>query len=126
MGHIVFHRDVICVRVYVMFVTNITVYIQVYMRLHVPAYLHSHLIKVQVAHNFDTFYATNLKFTGSMVITQTKTLGFMLELPLGLSLGRGLGSECITGHIEHIIQNGNRIISLVPLLALEIGYNDHG
>ena len=32
--------------------------------------------------------------------------------------GLGQGSECITGHIEHI-QNGNRIISLVQLLALE-------
>ena len=37
----------------------------------------------------------------------------MAELPLG-----GQGSECITGHIEHM-QTGNRVISLVPLLALE-------
>ena len=42
----------------------------------------------------------------------------MVELPQGLSPGRGQGSECITDHIEHM-QNGNRIISLVPLLALE-------
>ena len=32
--------------------------------------------------------------------------------------GWAQGSECRTGHIEHM-QNGNRIISLVPLLALE-------
>ena len=42
----------------------------------------------------------------------------MVELPLGLAPGWGQGSECITGHIEHM-QNGNRIISLGPLLALE-------
>ena len=40
-----------------------------------------------------------------MIFSQTKTLDFMVELPL-------------TGDIEHM-QNGNRIISLVPLLALE-------
>ena len=32
--------------------------------------------------------------------------------------GWGQGSECITGHTEHM-QNGNRIISLGSLLALE-------
>ena len=69
-------------------------------------------ISVQVAHNFDTFYATKLKL--DMVFTQTKTLNFMVDLPLG----RGQGSDCITGHIEHM-QNGNRIINLVPLHALE-------
>ena len=60
------------------------------------------LKKASVAHNFDTFYATKLKF--GMILTLTKTLDFMVELPLG--------------HIEHM-QNGNRIIRLVPLLAIE-------
>ena len=79
-------------------------------------YLHIYIyIYVQVAHNFDTFYATKLKF-GVMFI-QTKTLDFMEDLPPGLAPGWGQGSECITGHIEHM-QNGNRIISLLPLLAL--------
>ena len=59
----------------------------------------------------NTFYATKLKF--GMIFTQTKTLDFMV-----VASGRGQGSECITDHIEHM-QNGNRIISLVPLLALE-------
>ena len=72
---------------------------------------------VQIAHNFDTVYAT--KFIFGMIFTQTKTLDFMVELPLGLAPGWDQGSESITGHIEHM-QNGNRIISLVPLLALEI------
>ena len=49
--------------------TNLTVYIQ---DIH---------IYVQVAHNFDTFYATKLKL--GVVFTQTKTLDFMVELPLG-------------------------------------------
>ena len=41
-------------------------------------YLHIYIhIYVQVAHNFDTFYATKVKF--GMIFTQTKTL----ELPLG-------------------------------------------
>ena len=63
----------------------------------------------QVAYNFDTFYATKLKF--GMIFTETKTLDFMEELHLGLAPGQGHGSECIAGH--------NRIINLVPLLALE-------
>ena len=58
------------------------------------------------------FYATKLKF--DMIYTQTKTLDFMVELPLGGANGSG----CITGHIEDM-QNGNQIISLVPLLTLE-------
>ena len=53
-----------------------------------------------------------------MILTQTKTLDFMVELPLGLVPGWGQGSECITSHIKHM-QNSNRIINLVPLLALE-------
>ena len=65
-------------------------------------------IYVQVAHNF---YATKLKF--GMIFTQTKTLDHGRVAP-----GWDQGSECITGHIEHM-HNGNRIISLVPLLALE-------
>ena len=40
----------------------------------------------QVAHNFDTFYATKLKF--GMIFTQTKTLDFMIELPLGGARGQ--------------------------------------
>ena len=82
---------------------------QVYLHI---IYIH---IYIQVAHNFDTFYATKLKF--GVIYTQTKT-DFMVELPLGLATELGQGSECITGHIEYI-QNGSRIISLVPLLALE-------
>ena len=92
---------------------RVTVYIQDYTQVYLHIYIH---IYVQSAHNFDTFYATKLKF--GMIFTQTQTLGFMVELPLGLALGRGQGSECITGHYEHM-QNANRIISLVSLLALE-------
>ena len=98
-----------------------SVYIQVYVQVYLHIYIH---IYFQVAHNFDNVYAAKLKFV--MIFTQTKTLDFMVELPLRLAPGRGQGSECITGHMEHM-QNGNRIGSLVPLLALEreIGYNDH-
>ena len=80
-------------------------------------YLHIYIhIYFQAAHNFDIFYATKLKF--GMIVTQTKTLDCIVELLLGLSPGRGQGSKCITGHIEHM-QNDHRIISLVPLLTLE-------
>ena len=48
-------------------------------------------IYVQVAHNFDTFYATKLKF--GMIFTQTKTLDFMVELPLGHAPGWGQGQD---------------------------------
>ena len=78
-----------------------------------PIYIH---IYIQVAHYSDTFYATKLKF--GMIFTQTMTLDFMVVFLLGLAPGQDQGAECITGHIEHM-QNGNRIISLVPLLALE-------
>ena len=88
--------------------TNVTIYIQVCMQVYLHIYIH---IYVQVAHNFDIFYAIKLKF--GMIFTQTKTLDFMVVAP-----GRGQVSECITCHIEHT-QNGNGIISLVPLLALE-------
>ena len=44
--------------------TNVTVYIQVYIQVYLHVYIH---IYVQVAHNFDTFYATKLKF--GMAIT---------------------------------------------------------
>ena len=77
-------------------------------------YIYIH-IYFKGAHNFDTFYATKLKFG---IFTHTKTIEFIVELPLGLAPWWGQGLECITGHIEHM-QNGNRIISLVPLLALE-------
>ena len=54
--------------------TNVQfVYIQVYMQVYLHIYIH---IYVQVAHNFDTFYATKVKF--GMIFIQTKTL----ELPL--------------------------------------------
>ena len=50
-------------------------------------YLHIYIhIYVQVAHSFDTSYATKLKF--GMMFTQTKTLDFMVKLPLGLAPGR--------------------------------------
>ena len=49
--------------------TNVTVYIQVYMQIYLHIYIH---IYVQVAHKFDTFYATKLKF--GMIFTQTKNL----------------------------------------------------
>ena len=48
-------------------------------------YIH---IYVQVAHNLDTFYATNLKF--GMIFTQTKILDFMVELPLGGTRGQNV------------------------------------
>ena len=61
--------------------TNVTVHIQVYMQVYLHIFLH---IYVQVAHNFDIFYATKLKFG---IFTQTKT--FMVELRLG-GAGRGV------------------------------------
>ena len=45
-------------------------------------YLH---IYVQVAHNFDTFYAAKLKF--GTIFTQTKTLDFMVVAPQGRARG---------------------------------------
>ena len=60
-------------------------------------YIH---IYVQVDHNFDTFYATKLKF--GIIFTQTKALDSMVELSLWLAPGRAQGSDCITGHIEHM------------------------
>ena len=74
-------------------------------------YLHIYIhIYIQVAHNFDTFYATKLKF--GIYPDQD------LRLHGGVAPGWGQGSECVTDHIKHM-QNGNRIVSLVPLLALE-------
>ena len=70
--------------------------LQVYMKVYLHIYIN---IYVQVAHNFDTFYATKLKF--GMIFTQTKNLDFMVVLPL-----------VVTGYIEHM-QNGISIISLV-------------
>ena len=93
-GHISFRCDVTFISVYMhMYVchvgkqslTNVTVYIQVYMQVYVHIYIH---IYVQVAHNFDTFYATKLKF--DMIFTQTKTLDFMVELPLGEARGQNV------------------------------------
>ena len=75
-------------------------------------YIHIYL---QVAHNFDTFYATKLKFV--MIFTDQGLRLHGIVAP-GACPWAGPGSECITGHIEHM-QNGNRIISLAPLLALE-------
>ena len=72
-----------CIHAYVTFITsltNVTVYMQVYLHIYIHIY-------VQVAHNFDIFYATKLKF--GMIFTQTKTLDFMVELPLGLAPGQG-------------------------------------
>ena len=73
--------------------TTVTIYIQIYMQVYLHIYIHIH---VQVAHNFDTFYATKLKF--GMIFTQTKTLAFIVELPLGPALGgpgvrMGLGKD---------------------------------
>ena len=48
------------------------------MQVNLHIYIH---IYGQVAHNFDTFYATKLKF--GMISIQTKTLDFMVELTLG-------------------------------------------
>ena len=55
------------------------------MQVYLYIYIH---IYVQVAHNFDTFYATKLKF--GMSFTQTKTLDFMVELPLGRARGQNV------------------------------------
>ena len=54
---------------------------QVYLRIYIHMY-------IQVAHNFDTFYATKLKF--GMIFTQTKTLDFMIEFPLGRARGQNV------------------------------------
>ena len=54
----------------------------IYMQIYLHIYIH---IYVQVAHNFDTFYATK-KF--GMIFTQTKTLDFIVELPLGRARGQ--------------------------------------
>ena len=52
-------------------------------------YLHIYIhIYVQVAHNFDTFYATKLKF--GMIFTKTKGLDIMVELPLGGARGQNV------------------------------------
>ena len=72
--------------------TNVTVYIQVYMYVYLHIYIH---IYVQVAHNLDSFYATKLKY--GLIFSLTKTLDFIVELPLGSQW-----SECIIGHIEHL------------------------
>ena len=75
-GHIAFRRDVTCgYRVRNRSLTNVTVNTQVYMQVYLHIYFH---IYVQVTHNFDTFYATKLKF--GIVFTQTKALDFMVEL----------------------------------------------
>ena len=51
-------------------------------------YLHIYIhIYEQVTHNFDTFYATKLKFG---IFTQIKTLDFKLELPLGMARGQNV------------------------------------
>ena len=52
---------------------------QVYWHIYIHIYF-------QVAYNFDIFYATKLKF--GMIIT--KTLDFMIELPLGWARGQNL------------------------------------
>ena len=62
-----------------------TVYIQVYMQVDLHIYIHFY---VQVALNFDTFFATKLKF--GMIFTQTKILDFMVELPLGRARGQNV------------------------------------
>ena len=56
------------------------------MQVYLPIYIY-----VQVAHYFNTFYATKLKL--GMIFTQTKTLDFMVELPLELSLGGARGQN---------------------------------
>ena len=81
-------------------------------------YLHIYIhIYVQVAHNFDTFYATKLKF--GVIFTQTKTLDFMVELPLGRARGQngdraketaiwakaiGLGASVYIGHMSSLLK----------------------
>ena len=121
MGHIVFRGHVTSVCAYVhmsLFNQSLT---NVYMQVYLHVYIH---IYVQVAHNFDTLYATKLKF--GMIFTHTKTLDFRVELPLGLAPGWDLRSKCIAGHIEHM-QNGNRIMSgtITCPRKLEIKYSDH-
>ena len=65
--------------------TNVTVHVQVYTQVYLRIYIH---IYVQVAHNFNTFYATKLKF--GMIFTQTKTLDFMVELHVGWTRGQNV------------------------------------
>ena len=80
--------EVMSICAYVMFVTRVEQmlqftfkYMQVYLRICIHMY-------IQVAHNFDTFYATKLKF--GMIFTQTKTLDFMVELPLSRARGQNV------------------------------------
>ena len=61
------------------------VYIQVYMQVYLHIYIH---IYVQVAHSFDNFYATKLKF--GMIFTQSKTLDFVVELSLSRVRGQNV------------------------------------
>ena len=65
--------------------TNVTAYIKVYMQVYPHICIH---IYIQVAHNFHTFSATKLKF--GMICTQTKTLDFMVALPLGGARGQNV------------------------------------
>ena len=62
--HIGFCRDVTSICAYMHTFPNqnlnVTVYVQVYMQVYLRIYIH---IYVQVAHNFNTFYATKLKFS---------------------------------------------------------------
>ena len=81
---------------------------QVYIQVFLHIYIH---IYVQVAHNLDTFYTTKLK--SGMIFTQTKTLDFVVELPLGLSPGQGQGSECGWGKGNSHMGKGHRMVASV-------------
>ena len=119
MGYIAIRLDVTSIRAcYIcnQSLTNVTVYIQVYMQ------VNSHLYYISCS----KLYATKMKF--GMIFTKTKTLDFMVWLSRGLAHGQGQGSECIIGHIEQM-QNGNRIMSSSSSITcprkLEIRYNDY-
>ena len=55
------------------------------MQVYLHIYIHIH---VQIVHNFDTFYATKLKF--GTIFTQTKILDFIVELLLGGAWGQNV------------------------------------
>ena len=88
--------------------TNVTVYFQVYMQVYLYIYIH---IYVQFAHYW-YLLCYKLEIWYDIYADQD------LSLHGRVAPGWGQGSDCITSHIEHI-QNGNRIISLIPLLAQE-------
>lgn len=78
-------------------------------------YIHLYVGVALRAPNFDTFYATKFKF--GIILTKSNPFVFMVQQILRLDPGWDQGSECIIGHVA-IMQSGNKIRSLVLLIAL--------